>query len=216
MKGLTRALCALALTALQACAGNQPLTLDMSSREMTFDKSGAYDLVVLSDAAMTTVVGAPSLPMVAVNVVVPQNMRVTGVTCTPAATEDVEGSFLILPAQPPRPIGAEGKPKFVPPDPAIYNSDAPYPAELGKPSGQNSMFGYNVASLLIYPLQYSPKNKTLRFHRKITLNLVMEAAELGYLPVGNRSEGTRAEIEKEIRSVVVNPDDVTRFAPKSE
>jgi len=216
MKGLAKALCVLALTALQACAGDQPLTLDMSDRELTFNKSGSYDLVVLSGAAMTTVVGAPSLPAVAVNVVVPQNMRVTGVTCGPAATEDVEGSFLIMPAQPPQPMSDAGKPSFVPPDPAVYNSDAPYPAELSRPAGQNSMQVYNVASLLVYPLQYSPKSRTLKFHRKLTLNLALEPADLGYLPVGHRSKGTREAIENDVRSVVANPDDVSRFAPKEQ
>jgi hypothetical protein len=214
MKNLTKALCALALTALQACASDQPLTLDMSSRELTFAKSGSYDHVILEGAATTTAVGAPSMPAVTVNVVVPQNMRVTGVTCGPAATDDVEGSFLIVPTQPPQPMSASGKAAFVPPDPAIYNSDAPYPAELGKLSGQNSMQGYNVASLLVYPLQYSPKNRTVRFHRKLTLSLTMEPADLGYLPVGQRSGERREAIENDIRSVVANPDDVSRFAPK--
>jgi hypothetical protein len=186
----------------------------MSGSEMTFTRSGSYDLVALSGAAMTTVVGAPSLPVVAVNVVVPQNMRVTGVTCAPAAAEDVEGSFLIMPVQPPRPVSDAGKPAFVPPDPAVYNSDAPYPAELSRPAGQNSMFGYNVASLLVYPLQYSPKSKTLRFHRKLTLNLVLESADLGYLPAGNRSKEARDKVENDVRAVVLNPDDVSRFAPK--
>jgi hypothetical protein len=216
MKDLLKALCILALTALQACAGAQPLTLDMSGRELTFSKSGTYDLIVLEGAAMTTVVGAPSVPAVAVNVVVPQDMRVTGVTCGPAATDDVEGSFLIIPAQPPQPMSASGKAGFVPPDPAIYNSDAPYPAELGELSGQNSMQGYNVVSLLVYPLQYSPKNRTAKFHRKLTLSFAMAPADLGYLPVGQRSKERREAIEDDVRSVVVNPDDVSRFAPKEQ
>ena len=216
MKSLMKALCVLALTALQACAGGQPLILDMSDREMTFTKSGSYDLVVLSGAAMTTVVGAPSLPAVAVTVVVPQNMRVTGVACGPVVTDDVEGSFIIMPTQKPQPITDPRRPSFVPPDPAIYNSDAPYPAELGRLVGQNSMQGYNVASLLVYPLQFSPRSRTLRFHRKLTVDLTMEPADLGYLPVGRRSKETREAIENDVRSVVVNPDDVSRFAPKAQ
>jgi hypothetical protein len=216
MRNLTKALCVLALAALQACAANHNVTLDLSEHELTFAKSGDYDFIVLPGAATTTVVGAPALPALAVNVVIPQNMRVTGVKCTPVTTEDVEGSFLIMPVQPPRPISAEGEPKLVPPDPAVYNSDAPYPAELGKAAGQNSMKGYNVASLIVYPVQYNPANKTLKYHTKLSLDLTLEQADLGYLSVGNRSEETRTEIEKEIKSVVVNPDDVNRFAPKGQ
>jgi len=216
MRSLMRAFCVLALAVLQACAGEQPITLDLSGRELTFSKSGDYDFVVLEGAATTTVVGAPALPALAVNVVVPQNMRVTGVTWSPAATEEVEGKFLILPVQPPRPISSEKETPFVPPDPAVYNSDALYPMELGRTAGQHSMQGYNVASVLVYPLQYSPQSRTLKFHTRLTLNLAMESADLGYLPVGRRSKETRAAIEADVRSVVVNPDDVSRFAPKGQ
>jgi len=216
MRNLMRAFCVVALAVLQACAGDQPVTLDLSSRELTFSKSGSYDLVVLEGAAMTTVVGAPSLPAMAVNVVVPQGMRVSAVTCNPTTTEDVAGTFLIMPVQPPRPLSDAGTPAFVPPDAAIYNSDAPYPAELGRPAGQNSMFGYNVASLIVYPLQYSPRSRTLRFHQKLNLDLAMGPADLGYLPVGQRSRERREAIEDDVRSVVVNPDDVSRFAPKEQ
>ena len=214
MKGLVEALCLLALTALQACAGDQTLTLDMSGREMKFTKSGSYDLIVLSGAAMTTVVGAPAVPAVAINAVVPQNMRVTGVTCGSVSTDTIEGSFQIMPAQPPQPLSDSGKAAFVPPDPIIYSSDAPYPAELVKLSGQNSMQGYNVVSLLVYPLQYSPKNRTAKFHRKLALSLEMEPAGLGCLPVGKRSQKKREAIEIDVRAIVANPDDVGRFAPR--
>jgi len=214
MRDWLRVLCVLAASVLQACASDQPLTLDMSNREMTFGKSGRYDIVTIEGAPMTTLVGAPSLPAITVNVVVPQDMRVTGVTCVPTTSDSIEGSFFIMPAQRPQPISSTASPSSVPPDPAIYNSDVPYPRALGMLAGQSSMRGYNVASLIVYPLQYNPKSRRLTFYQKLSLVLAMEPADLGYLPIGQRSSGTRDSIEKDIRSVVVNPDDVRRFAPK--
>jgi len=204
------------MAALQACAGDKPVTLDLSGRDMTFSRSGTYDLVTLEGAAMTTIVGAPALPAVAVNLVAPQGMRVTGVTCRPVTTEDVEGTFLIMPVQPPQTMSAPTKPAFVPPDPVVYSSDTPYPPILCRPAGQNSMQGYNIASLLVYPMQYSPKSRTLRFHRALTLDLTMEPADLGYLPVGHRSKEVLEAVESDVRSIVLNPDDVSRFAPKEQ
>jgi len=215
MRSPLKALGAIALTALAAWAANLQLTLDLSGRELRFSKSGQYDFVVLDGSAMTTEVGAPALPAVAVNVVLPQDVRVTGAACSPISTEDVEGLFLVLPAQPPRPLSDTGRVEFVAPDPLIYGSAAPYPPGLVRVAGQNSMQGYNLASLLVYPLQYSPQPKTLKFHRRLTLSLSLEPADLGYLPVGKRSEERRRAIEADVRSVVVNPDDVSRFAPPS-
>ena len=214
MKGPLKALCAIALAALSAHTAGLELTLDFSGRELLLRKSRQYDFVVLEGAAMTTAVGAPALPAVAVNVVVPQNMRVADVLCGPASTEGVEGSFLILPAQPPRPLSDIGPVPFVPPDPAIYGSAAAYPPVLARVMGQNSMQGYNIASLLVYPLQYSPQQGTLKFFRKLSLDLAMEPADLGYLPTGKRSEERRKAAEDDVRSVVLNPDDVSRFAPE--
>ncbi len=213
MKNPLKALFTIVLAALAARAADLQLTLDLSGRELRFSKSGQYDFVVLDGAAMTTAVGAPALPALAVNVVVPRGMGVTGVTCSPVATEAVEGSFLILPAQPPRPLSDTGRVEFVPPDPRFYGSAAAYPLELARVTVQNSMQGYNLVSLLVYPLQYSPEQKTLEFFPMLTLDLAMEPADLGYLPIGRRSEERRKAAEDDVRSVVVNPDDVSRFAP---
>jgi hypothetical protein len=213
MKSSLKALCSIVLAALAAQTAGMQLTLDLSGRELRFSKSGQYDFVVLEGAAMTTAVGAPALPALAVNVVVPQGMRVTGVTCSPDATEAVEGSFLILPAQPPRPLSDTKPAAFVPPDPAVYGSAAPYPVVLARVTGQNSMQGYNIASLLVHPLRYSPEQKTLEFFPRLSLDLALEPAELGYLPIGKRSEERRKAAEDDVRSVVANPDDVSRFAP---
>ena len=213
MRNPLRAFFTIVVAALAARAAGLELTLDLSGRELRFSKSGQYDFVVLEGAAMTTAVGAPSLPALAVNVVVPQNMRVTGAACSPASTDDVEGLFLILPAQPPRTLSDTGRAEFVPPDLRVYGSAAAYPPELVRVAGQNSMQGYNLASLLIYPLQYSPQQKTLQFHSKLSLDLSLEPADLGYLPVGKRNEERRRAAEADVRSVVVNPHDVSRFAP---
>ena len=213
MRSPLRALFTILLAALAAQAAALQLTLDLSGRELQFSKSGEYDFIVLEGAAMTTEVGAPSLPALAVNVVLPQGMRVTGAACIPAATDEVEGLFLILPAQPPRTLSDTTEVGFVAPDPLVYGSAALYPPELVRVAGQNSMQGYNLASLLVCPLQYSPQPKTLQFHRQLALDLLLEPADLGYLPVGKRSEKKRAAVETDVRSVVVNPGDVSRFAP---
>ena len=216
MKSRLTALCAITLATLAARAADLQLNLDLSGRELRFSKSGQYDLVVLDGAAMTTAVGAPSLPALAVNVVLPQGMRVTGVTCSPVLTESVQGSLFILPVQPPRPLSDTGRVEFVTPDPAVYGSTAPYPQELARVAGQNSMQGYNLASLLIYPLQYSPRQMTLQFHSRLSLDLSLRPADLGYLPIGKRGEQRRKAAEDDVRSIVINPDDVGPFAPKAD
>ncbi len=92
-------------------------------------------------------------------------------------------------------------------------SAAACPPELVHVAGQNSIQGYNLASLLVYPLQCSPQRKTLKLRGKLSLDFALEPVDLDYLPMGKRSKAERAAIKDDVRSVVVNPDNVSRFAP---
>jgi hypothetical protein len=203
----------LGLVAQSLPATELSVNVDLSVRALGFSQSGEYDLVTLEGAAMTTRVGAPALPALAVNVVIPQGMMVTAATCVPVTTEGVAGSYYLMPTQPPRSLSDENPPTFIPPDPAVYSSESPYPARLVEPEGQNSVFGYNVDACVLVPFEYSPLRRTLKLHQQLTLTLTLEPADLGYLPVGERSAETRQRIEDDVRSLVLNPDDVHRFAP---
>jgi len=150
-----------------------------------------------------------------VSIVIPQGMRVVAVCASALESTRLPGRFYLYPSQPPVPTSDPGIPRFVPPDPAIYASHYPYPSALADFTGQGSMFGYNVASILVSPVQYTPAESTLVLNRLISLELTLEPAELEYLPVGKRSAQTKARIEDDLRSYVLNPEDLSRFAPTS-
>jgi len=95
-----------------------------------------------------------------------------------------------MPAQPPQPLSDSERRRSFHLTRSSTSSDAPYPVELVKLSGQNSMQGYNVVSLIVYPLQYSPKNRTAKFHRKLALKSRDGASRPGCLP------GWKAKPEK--------------------
>jgi hypothetical protein len=203
-------------TILLACVLAAATTV---SGEMTFDR----EQLLLSELdGMTTVslpgcvptweVGAPSVPIATAQLVVPQDMRVTGITIDGFETEAVEGEFDVYPAQQPRPLSDPGPFEYTPPDPQYYGAFE-YPGSIAVSAHQGSMFGYNIASVFVAPIQYNAGEKKLVFHSRVSFTLQLEPADLGYLEVGNRSQESVRRIENHLAVLVLNPEDISTFAP---
>jgi hypothetical protein len=189
------------------------------SGELTFER----DQLALGDMnGMTTValgryvssweIGAPAVPIALAQLVVPQQMRVTGVRVDEVVTETIPGVFDVYPVQEPIVLSDPGPYQFVAPDPKYYGQPA-YPAGIAVKGHQGSMFGYNIASVFIAPVQHDGANRTLVFHPLVRFTLELEPADLGYLRPGNRTADARRRIEAQIASIVLNPQDVATCAP---
>ena len=125
--------------------------------------------------------------------------------------ETISGAFDVYPVQPPRALSDPGPFEFAPPDPKYYGST--YPGEIVVAGHQGSMFGYNIASVFVAPVQYSGTDRSLVFHPRVRFTLELEPADLGYLRPGNRSPEARRRVEAQIASIVLNPQDVAACAP---
>jgi hypothetical protein len=188
------------------------------SGELVFDRG---QLTLKQMDGMTTVslgrcvsaweTGAPAVPIAVAQLVVPQDMKVMAVT-----VEDLESDTLgtcdIYPVQPPRAVSDPGPFEFAPPDAKYYGS--PYPGSVVTAGHQGSMFGYNIASVFVAPVQYNGSDKSLVFHPRIRFTISLEPADLGYLRPGNRSLEARRRVEAQVASIVLNPQDVGAYAPR--
>jgi hypothetical protein len=189
------------------------------SGQMTFNRSrlGLYErdgvtVVSLERYTTTWQTGAPSLPIAVAQFVAPPNMKVAGVTVDAVESETIPGRFDVYPAQPPHATSDPGPFEFAPPDLKYYGSA--YPAEVATAGHQGSMFGYNIASVFIAPVQYSGADRLLVFHPRVRFTIELEPADLGYLHPGNRSAEARRRVELQVAGIVLNPHDVAAYAPR--
>jgi hypothetical protein len=186
--------------------------------ELAFDGS---ELVLGETDGMTTVslgrdvsaweTGAPAVPIAVAQLVVPQDMKVVAVRLDVAETETVPGTFDVYPVQPPRALSDPGPFEFLPADPKYYGSV--YPPEIVTTAHQGSMFGYNIASVFVAPVQFDGTNKSLVFHARVRFTLELEPADLGYLRPGRRSAEARRRVEAQVAAIVLNPQDIAACAP---
>jgi hypothetical protein len=204
------------LCLLTAAAAALALT---QSAELTFDRAGlvlaerdGMTVVTLGRNVSTWETGAPALPVAVAQFVVPQGMRATAVSVTALEGETLPGSYDVYPVQPPVTLSETEPPAFVAPDARFYGLPA-YPEAVTTLGHQGSMFGYNIASVFVAPVQHQGANKTLVFHPRVRFELTLEPGTAPDLRPGNRSAEARRRVELLVRSVVLNPDDVARCAP---
>lgn len=202
------------LPSLLACASGTAVTgaLTFDRNELEFSQTNGMTVVSLPGHSMTWEVGAPSLPIATAKMVVPQGMEVVGVRLLGFETEPIEGEFEVFPVQEPRPISSQEEPRFTPPDPGFYGL-AEYPGKIATVGKQGMMFGYNIATVFVAPVQYAASRKKLVFHPLVEFSLVLAPNE-DYRKAGmERSEAARARIEQDLGEVVLNPEDIGRYAP---
>jgi hypothetical protein len=202
---------AILLAAALAAAATVSGELAFDRGQLTLKPMDGMTVVTLGRCVSTWETGAPALPVAVAQLVVPQDMKVTGVRLEAVETETLAGRYDVYPVQPPMPLSATEAPAYVPPDPQYYGSA--YPGEVAAAGHQGSMFGYNIASMFVAPVQYSGPDRLLVFHPRVRFVLDLEPADLGYLRPGNRSPGARRRVEAQVAGIVLNPGDVARFAP---
>jgi Propeptide_C25 len=185
--------------------------MSFDRNRLAFNECDGMTAVSLERLTTTWETGAPALPIAVAQLVVPQNMRVVSVAATTVETETVVGTFDIYPVQQPRAISDPGPFDFAPPDPKYYVTT--YPGEVAVAGHQGSMFGYNIASVFVAPVQYNGAGKSLVFHPRVRFRLELEPADLGYLRPGNRSPEARRRVEAQIAAIVLNPQDIAACAP---
>ena len=206
---MKKALLAL-LVPMLALAGTVSKTIAFDSRDLVMTEANGYDVVRLADFTTMNEPGKPMLPEAVFNVLVPATATVTAVEVTPLNPENIPGTWKVHPGQPPVILSATELPEFIEPDPATYSSSSPYPAELVDhvPTGTKS--GYRLCGFALRPMTWIPTTGKLTLYRRMEVRVTYEE---GTITPGTLTSNQRAVFERDVRGLIINGDDVTRFAP---
>ena len=201
----------LAIFAAQAFGGEMEREITFQASDLSFSKSRGYDIVSLPGASLMMEVGSPILPRISVKLLIPPGATSTKVEIISYEKEIISGDFNIFPAQPPMKIGAREIPEFVEPNPAVYESKEPYPGKLVSDKIHNgTKCGYRIADFFIYPLEYIPKEKKLILYTKIRYRIYYEE---GKWPVKKITQRQKELFGKNVKSMVINPEDIEHWSP---
>lgn len=203
-----------ALTIALASATVVKGDLSFTRSDLRLEVQSGFTTVSLPRCISALDVGAPSLPIFVARIVIPQGTHVARVSTTPtAAAEVLICSLEVWPVQEPRSVSGTLPVGFTEPDP-LYYGNSPYPADVAVVGKRGSLFGYNIASVFVAPVQYTASGRTLTFHPALNLRLETEPDDCAQQSAVKRGGLARRRIESSIERLVLNPADVSRFAPK--
>ncbi|NIO02233.1 MAG: T9SS type A sorting domain-containing protein [Candidatus Latescibacteria bacterium] len=208
-------LCATAFVALLSSPHADIESADSSYRFLSFEKdklrvtrSSGYDVIRYENLELSQEVGSPQLPVKVLHVVLPPEKRISGIELTPLKSEELEGSYHVLPVQPPR-ILSTPRHEFIQPNERIYESSKIFPAEIGSVAPHGYFSGYNLGAIFVSPIQYIPAQKKLVFHSEIEVRIAYERSEK--LPIPPKStEYSRFILEKTLKRLSKDPPVISR------
>ncbi len=184
------------------------LEIDCSAAlEATVRRTAMGQILEVAGMVRSSEPGAPSLPVMPLQVLLPPGTRAVSVT-----TADVERGAIPeyespKPAQNGVPISRPGD--FVPT--SLSEAAARRAAELPlvSLSGQGTLMGYPVADVIVRPFRWDPDRRVLLVAAPSAIEL--ELASGGPLPPARGGEGLRVAREM-VASSVTNPEDLAAYA----
>ncbi|MFC1683213.1 C25 family cysteine peptidase [Candidatus Zixiibacteriota bacterium] len=182
-----------------------------SAEDLLVTELSGYDLISLPVGGSVEALGHPMLPVHRVNVAIPAGHEVKAVKALAGKSEELAGTYRILPAQHPRKISDPRRPEeipFVQPDPRIYASNEPYPASLTSLLGQADLVGQQMAAVELHPVQWNPATGKVTFHQQIHLTVICQPGNPSTDRLHKMSDRGRRVYQEMAESMVVNPQDV--------
>jgi hypothetical protein len=157
-------------------------TITFEASHLIFSTFRNYDQIYLPGCECSFQPGAPQLPVKSLQLELPAGAKVENVELIATDSDFLPGKFQLWPVQPPQPLSLKTEPVFNEPNPQIYHSALPYPVQLFEFTGQGTLGQAELASLLIFPVQYFPDTEQLKFNSRLTLRIHYQI-----LPKSNRT-----------------------------
>jgi hypothetical protein len=193
-----------------ALGGEYTGTAAFSPADLTWDRTGVFDLPVLGNASPDMTPGAPALPCVQVNVALPAGARVLEVRALDVQTSALAGRYDIAPMTRPRTVasgGAAGDP-FVK-DMGIYGRDSFHPGVFAEMTAQWDLAGQDFVTVTLHPLQYNPVTGEAVMARTIAYRVIYEESQAAVRETYNLSNRVHAVTLDGLKRRAVNPEAVS-------
>lgn len=162
---------------------------------------------VIEDTTFQEIPGEPLIPYKTAAILLPQEADIKDIKVKTSAPI-IQKGFDIPWGQPPCVIS--GEPVKVGRNEEIYSSDTDYPNKLFDLVSVESFKGFQILYLNLYPLQYKPKSKTVKFYEKMTVEIKFGKGAKHKLYRGLQSD------RQAVAAMVDNPETVQTYAEPAE
>ena len=201
------------LVSFPLMAGTETRTAKFDQDDLVITVQGGFDNIEFRGGVGLIQPGAPRVPRVMERVLIPSGAEPSGVELVAAEWTTIPGRYNLAPAQPEVPLPMPGRTSnqaTYAQDQAVYSVDAYYPVSCVRLLESTTLAGYRMASVELRPVRVNPVSGELQLATRVEYRLDFDA--------GNRDACVPSKEQREyyagmVRAMVVNHNDVGRFAP---
>ena len=188
---------------------NNIMVLEYDFDEPQVYKKGEFDFVMIDGFERYSKPGAPVIPVMPVEILVPAGMKIVDIISVAINTDQLPGTYRLSHGKKTRRKLLHGeKPKPITPtqpDPAIFGMTEYWPVEQHRLVTVQTNRGYNIAYVNLFPLQYSPKPGKIKMATKMRLRIRL--ASIGFR---HRAKPTKY-LKKTLKRKLDNPDTMESY-----
>ncbi len=199
--GVTFLLMAAAPLSAGDYTGRAPFTAD----NVSFGQKAGFDVVNADGLDLFSEPGKPVLPCLEINVALPTGAEKLQLASRRGSKVVLAEELILMPGTQPRRISnpPAGNPFFM--DPAVYESDALYPAETAKIVSTWDLYGQEFVTIRLFPFQYSGATGTLTMCEDIAYRVSYDVDTTAVRRTYNFSKSIKASNLARLQRMAVNP-----------
>jgi hypothetical protein len=153
-------------------------------------------------------IGLPLLPVMTAKILIPQGHDVKTINIVPGKKKTLEGKYMIEYAEPQMPMGSDETVETQP-NKQVYSSSSPFPGKLYSVVSTQSLSGYKILVLNLFPVEYIPASGKVSYYERMKVIVVNVPSGP---PLTRRAKCRKlAQDNKRVKSLVDNPSEVTTY-----
>lgn len=175
------------------------IVIEYTFPEPVITRGAEYDEVIMPGLEAYRRIGQPVLPLRAGTVLLPQGKEIASINVVPVETRTVDGVYRLKPASQPYPLSQMPQTAEIPEeDASTYSLDTPWPGMLYQYVTTQAKRGYQLASINLLPMQYTPAGGQLQWHPKMRLEVILTDSPTAALSLHRTSSGTKRDLLAEV------------------
>ncbi len=160
-----------------------------------FDSYQNYERIDFKNSIQRAEDGDPMLPWQSVSLLLPQNTEAQDVEFEFLDFVEIEGSHLLYPYQPARPLSSTEELPFVKND-NIYKSDIVYPQQTHGDVTTQYLNGYSFAFSTFTPVRYVPATGKLSYAKTVKVKVNVKASKSDKSSMLNTATETKSRVQR--------------------
>jgi tetratricopeptide (TPR) repeat protein len=189
---------------------------DLSISSVRAPNGKVYARLTMLSVQLTAEVGSPELPVKYVNLILPSDKKIRGLSIPRVEEEVLAGFYEVYPTQPPEPTEDILQARqFADPDPEVYSRSTAYPAQCAAAVHDGYFDGCNhIVTVAFYPVRYNPQARTLTFVSKASITIDMGEGPTETIRAKERSPKAQQIYDAILKQLVANPNDIPVYGVK--